>query len=113
MMDTLATPDQLHTLVENHEGVEDRNKFAYQTAVSTGNNLRAAVLKHRGVDMSLQFVSEEHARNGFTSSTYSFNLPSPEGATEEEKECLAQKFVDMLTAAPQFKPCVSFGQDNE
>jgi len=62
--------------------------------------------------MPLAFVSEKHAASGFTSSTFSFNLPRPDGATDEETDAFAQLFVDYLTVDKQFKPCVSFGQDN-
>ena len=52
-------------------------------------------------------------RAGQASSTFSFNLPPPEGATDAINEALAQRFVDLLTKDHvHFKPCVSFGQDN-
>ena len=38
--------------------------------------------------------------------------PPPAGAPPEVCAGLAQRFVDLLTADAQFKPCVSFGQDN-
>merc|ERR1712176_198799 len=63
--------------------------------------------------MPLAFVSPEQAESGFTSSTFSFNLPAPVGASEEALEVFAQRFVDFLTINKEFKPCVSFGQDNE
>merc|ERR1712183_670809 len=75
-------------------------------------DLRQSVLSTTGRDMPLAFVSPEQAAMGFTTSTFSFNLPSPPGATDEAKATLAQRFVDMLCAHPEFKPCVSFGQDN-
>jgi hypothetical protein len=52
------------------------------------------------------------AAQGFTSSTFSFNLPALPEASADENEALAQKFVDVLTEDKSFKPCVSFGQDN-
>merc|ERR1712080_781088 len=48
-----------------------------------------------------------------TTSTFSFNLPRPAGASPAVTEALAQTFVDLLCAHPPFKPCVSFGQDND
>lgn len=50
---------------------------------------------------------------GFTSSTFSFNLPPPNPPTTERNAALAQDFVDLIAAhRTHFKPCVSFGQDN-
>ena len=65
-----------------------------------------------GIDMPLSTVSPENAAEGFTSSTFSFNLPGPKGASAETLAGLAQKFVDLLCTNKNFKPCVSFGQDN-
>jgi cysteine synthase A len=62
--------------------------------------------------MALNFVTDDNAAVGFTSSTFSFNLPPQEGAALEDNLELAQIFVDKLTANDGFKPCVSFGQDN-
>merc|ERR1711862_827000 len=52
------------------------------------------------------------AEIGFTSSTFSFNLPSLPNGSQKDNEELAQKFVDLLCRHKEFKPCVSFGQDN-
>ncbi len=112
-LDTTAKPDQMRRLVDNHRGVEERCQRAYQVAVRAGGALCEAVEAHAGSAMALAFVSEEHAKLGFTSSTFSFNLPSPAGASAEENEGLAQRFVDLLVAHKSFKPCVSFGQDNQ
>lgn len=62
--------------------------------------------------MPLAFVSSANAALGFTSSTFSFNLPAFKSASAAVNEALAQKFTDLLTAHADFKPCVSFGQDN-
>eukprot|EP00051_Salpingoeca_urceolata_P027102 m.480055 g.480055 ORF g.480055 m.480055 type:complete len:649 (-) comp21679_c0_seq1:238-2184(-) len=112
VLDTAATPDQLLFLCQNHEGVEARCEKAYGTTVAAGNALRAAVLAHTSVDMPLSYVSPENAAKGFTSSTFSFNLPPPRDATAGINAALAQRYVDLLTVDPLFKPCVSFGQDN-
>lgn len=78
-----------------------------------GEGLVAAVKSHTGEDMPLAFVSPASAAIGFTTSTFSFNLPAPAGADAATCEALAQRFVDLLCAhAGEFKPCVSFGQDN-
>lgn len=62
--------------------------------------------------MKLAFVSLSNAKIGFTSSTFSFNLPSLYGIHASENEGMAQKFVDLICVHSCFKPCVSFGQDN-
>jgi len=110
--DTVAKPDQLHFLVENHKGVEDRCRRAYELAVAVGDALRQSVHKWTDHDMPLAFVTPDQAAIGYYTSTFSFNLPAPKGASEEEKAALAQRFVDLLTVHKVFKPCVSFGQDN-
>lgn len=113
MLDTYARPDQLYFLATNHAGVEDRCARAYQVARSVGDALRAAVKECcSGHDMSLNFVTPAQAAMGFTSSTYSFNLPPYPSGTEEDNAALAQDFTTLLEANPEFKPCVSFGQDN-
>merc|ERR1711998_444491 len=93
-------------------GVESRCEVAYTVARTVGDALCKAVHKATSEDMPLAFVSPENAAIGFTSSTFSFNLPAPEGASSETCEALAQQFVDLLTVHKEFKPCVSFGQDN-
>ncbi|ETW01240.1 hypothetical protein H310_06825 [Aphanomyces invadans] len=113
LLDTTAKTDQLWRLTENHTGVEDRCQKAYEVAVTTGKALQAAVAKYaNGYAMELAFVSPEHAAQGFTTSTYSFNLPPLPNADAETNYAIAQRFVDLLTKHKSFKPCVSFGQDN-
>ena len=113
MFDTTAKRDQLRILSDNHTGVEDRCRDAYNIAVRVGNALQSAVRTHcNGAEMELAFVRPNHAAIGFTSSTFSFNLPPIEGAPDQTNHDLAQRFVDLLTLHDQFKPCVSFGQDN-
>ena len=112
-LDTTFKVDQMEILLNNHVGVEDRCERAYQTACRLGATLQAAVKDRAdGFDMRLNFVKAQHAALGFTSSTFSFNLPKPDGASDEETDAFAQRFVDALTTNAQFKPCVSFGQDN-
>ncbi len=124
LLDSFATVDQMQVLLETHEGVEDRCQQAYQNARLMGEVLQNAVKRYNGgCYMPLAFVTPEEAAIGFTSPTFSFNLPSPH--TDDAKtapeyspavlppERLAQTFVDLICAHPQyFKPCVSFGQDN-
>jgi cysteine synthase A len=113
-LDTTGRRDQMLRLCRNHAGVKTRCESAYAVTVAVGDALRSSVAKHAaGFDMPLSYVRPEHAATGFTSSTFSFNLPSPQGATEEVLAGLAQRFVDLLTDDKEhFKPCVSFGQDN-
>lgn len=113
MLDTHARPDQLYFLATNHAGVEERCANAYQVARTVGDALTAAVKEHcSGYDMTLNFVTPAQAAAGFTSSTYSFNLPPYPSGSEEDNAALAQDFTTLLEANPEFKPCVSFGQDN-
>ena len=110
MLDVTARQDQMLRLCRNHVGVEERCERAYENMVSMADVLRGAVMAHTGHDMPVTMVGPEHAAQGFTSSTFSFNLPAPAGATPEVKAALAQRFVDLLTKdAERFKPCVSFG----
>eukprot|EP00092_Neocalanus_flemingeri_P040538 GFUD01044144.1.p1 GENE.GFUD01044144.1~~GFUD01044144.1.p1 ORF type:complete len:616 (-),score=98.67 GFUD01044144.1:188-2035(-) len=112
LVDTIAKPDQMNFLIGAHKGVEKRCENAYSNAAMIGKVLQQAVKKYCSYDMALAFVAPEHAAVGYTTSTFSFNLPSPLGGSEEVCEALAQRFVDLICAHPEFKPCVSFGQDN-
>lgn len=113
MLDTHARPDQLYFLARSHAGVEERCARAYLVARTVGDALRAAVRTHcRGHEMVLNFVTPQQAADGFTTSTYSFNLPPYPNGSQADNEALAQKFTTLLEANPEFKPCVSFGQDN-
>ena len=86
MLDTLAKPDQMMRLVENHARVDERCKQAYAVATNIGRSLCQAVQHASGDDMELAFVTPEQAAIGFTSSSFSFNLPAPERATAAEIE---------------------------
>lgn len=113
LLDTGAKKDQLYQLVANHTGVEDRCQRAYDNAAAIGDALVEVVRTYcSGHEMSLAFVTPEQANMGFTTSTFSFNLPPVPGASDVDNEALAQKYVDILTEHPEIKPCVSFGQDN-
>jgi cystathionine beta-lyase/cystathionine gamma-synthase len=113
MLDTHARPDQLYFLARNHAGVEERCGNAYMVARAVGDALCAAVRTYcDGYEMGLNFVTPAQAASGFTSSTYSFNLPPYPSGREGENAALAQTFTTLLEDHPEFKPCVSFGQDN-
>jgi len=112
-LDTTAKDDQLQILIEHHVGVEDRLERAYQNAKSAASTLMKAVKEYSQYSMPIRFVSEREAAEGILSTTFSFNLPSLPGVSPEVNEELAQHFVDTLCAHKRnFKPCVSFGQDN-
>ena len=136
LFDTAAKEDQLKRLIANHKGVEERCFNAYQVARYFGTLLQNTVKEYcEGYEMLLAFVTEEQAlQEGYTTSTFSFNLPSiafskhfKQQATENIEETeeikeqriyeintkLAQHFVDLLCEDMTIiKPCVSFGQDN-
>ena len=115
LLDVTGRRDQMLRLCRNHAGVEARCQRAYEVMVDCGGALVRGVAAHHteGAAMALTYVAPEHAAEGFTSSTFSFNLPAPAGASAEAKASLAQRFVDLLTEdRGLFKPCVSFGQDN-
>jgi len=103
----------MNVLIQCHEGVEKRCENAYNNAAAVGQALQQAVKKYRSCDMPLAFVAPENAAVGITTTTFSFNLPPPLGASDHVCESLAQRFVDLICDHPEFKPCVSFGQDNE
>ena len=89
-LDTTAKKDQLYFLAENHTGVEDRCNSAYKIAVKAGDTLQKAVKQHcGGYKMPLAFVSAANAKLGFTSSTFSFNLPPFKNAKPGVNEALA------------------------
>eukprot|EP01126_Amoeba_proteus_P065830 TRINITY_DN9428_c0_g1_i12.p1 TRINITY_DN9428_c0_g1~~TRINITY_DN9428_c0_g1_i12.p1 ORF type:complete len:513 (-),score=91.30 TRINITY_DN9428_c0_g1_i12:87-1625(-) len=112
-LDTTARDDQLCVLVDNHEGVENRLASSYSIAKKAASFFTEVVQEITQRFMPVKFVTEEQASEGFLSTTFSFNLPSPQGATIQTKEALAQQFVDLLCAHTEyFKPCVSFGQNN-
>jgi len=115
MLDTEAKPEQMQTLCENHTGVEERCQNCYQLTKRMSEYLVKTVQDKTG-DQEFNvdgFVSEANAAKGFTSSTFSFNLPVPDGAPDAVTEVFAQKFVDYLVRDAEFmKPCVSFGQNN-
>lgn len=112
-LDTTARGQQLVALALNHTGVEDRCQRAYAVACDVGTSLCDAVRTYcNGHNMELAFVTPENTAIGFTSSTFSFNLPPVPGGSSEDNAALAQRFVDLLTEHKEFKPCVSFGQDN-
>jgi hypothetical protein len=68
-------------LVSQHVGVEARCLAAYNNALDVGAALCQAVEAATGSKMLLAHVTEEQARAGYYSSTFSFNLPPPDGSS--------------------------------
>ena len=62
-------------LCTNHTGVEERCLKAYDNSKASMDALCAAVKDITKKDMDIHGVTEANAAIGFTSSTYSFNLP--------------------------------------
>merc|ERR1712137_1325488 len=112
LLDVGAKSDQLRRLVDNYDGVVARTQKAYEGARIVSGKFLKSVCAATGESVPLAFVSPDQAALGFTAATFSFNLPKPQNATAEDLELLAQRFVDLLCKHQEFKPCVSFGQDN-
>lgn len=108
--DNEATPLQMEILAEQLPSMKDRIQEAYQ-------NTREFVsfIEQTLPTAKINFVSEELAKQGFTPSVFSLDLPS-KGANEEEKEAhkrmLNLKLINlMITRIPDdSKFCVSYGQ---
>jgi len=84
-------------LCKEHIGVEDRCERAYQVARSCGNALQAAVKQTcGGYEMDLCFATAADAKKGFTTSTFSFNLPALKSKSPKFNEHLAQRFTDII-----------------
>eukprot|EP00732_Lithocolla_globosa_P001106 Lithocolla_globosa_v1_NODE_498_length_3887_cov_84.322025.p2 type:complete len:620 gc:universal NODE_498_length_3887_cov_84.322025:1893-34(-) len=111
-LDTIAKDDQFQVLCKQHEGVEVRLKKAYENAKEAAQHLKKVVKKTTGEEMEVKFVSDEQSAFGFTPATFSFNLPALKNVEAGVNEGLAQHCVDIMTHHSEFKPCVSFGQDN-
>jgi len=113
-------------LCNEHAGVEQRCTDAYDVAKRVGYALKEGVkanvgnstvmestMNEGGYDMELAFVSDKNGAIGFTTSTFSFNLPAQKNRPANYNEDLAQLFTDKICAnTNNFKPCVSFGQAN-
>jgi len=112
LLDTGAKHDQLYQLVNNHKGVIERCEQAYSNASIVGEHFQRVVFEATGKDMPFAFVGPDDAASGFAAATFSFNLPAIPGASSRTNEYVAQRFVDLLCIHDEFKPCVSFGQDN-
>jgi hypothetical protein len=84
----------MRVLSDNHVGVEERCAKAYAVAAAVGAHL-VDVVRPFG-ELHFAFVSEKTASQGFSSSTFSFNLPPLPAGSAADNEALAQRFVDLL-----------------
>ena len=110
LCDNAATNLQMEILAQQLPSMNQRIAGAYQ-------NTRAFVnfIEEHLPAAKINFVSEELARQGFTPSVFSLDLPT-KGATDEERETykrgLNLQLINlMITQIPdESKYCVSYGQ---
>ena len=110
LCDNEATPYQYELLAEQLPSMTQRIADAYENTREFVNYIHAVL-----PDAKINFVSEELAKQGFTPSVFSLDLPT-KGANDEEKEAykreLNHKLIRlMITEIPdESKHCVSYGQ---
>ena len=110
LCDNEATPMQYKVLAKQLPSMNQRIKDAY-------SNTRAFVnfIKETLPQSKINFVSEELAREGFTPSVFSLDLPT-KGSSDEEREAykrilnlkLIQLMIDEIPSESKY--CVSYGQ---
>ena len=110
LCDNEATPMQYKILAKQLPSMNQRIKDAY-------SNTRAFVnfIKETLPQSKINFVSEELAREGFTPSVFSLDLPT-KGSSDEEREAykrilnlkLIQLMIDEIPSESKY--CVSYGQ---
>ena len=110
LCDNEATDLQMEILAEQLPSMNQRIADAYKNTRDYVNFIREVLPAAK-----INFVSEELAREGFTPSVFSLDLPT-KGNTEEEREAykraLNLKLINlMINEIPQeSKYCVSYGQ---
>jgi cystathionine beta-lyase/cystathionine gamma-synthase len=110
LCDNEATNLQVEILAEQLPSMNQRIEDAYKNTREFVNFIRETL-----PEAKINFVSEELARQGFTPSVFSLDLPT-KGNTEEEREAykreLNNKLINlMITEIPnESKYCVSYGQ---
>jgi cystathionine beta-lyase/cystathionine gamma-synthase len=108
--DNEATNLQMEILAKQLPSMNQRINDAYQNTREFVNYIHETLPKAK-----INFVSEKLARQGFTPSVFSLDLPT-KGNTDEEKEsykrALNLKLINlMITEIPnESKFCVSYGQ---
>lgn len=112
LCDNEATDLQLEILAKQLPSMNQRIHDAYKNTRDFVNFINATL-----PEAKINFVSEELAKEGFTPSVFSLDLPT-KGNTAEEKEVykrrLNHKLISlMITKIPdESKYCVSYGQLN-
>ncbi len=110
LCDNEATALQVEILAAQLPSMNQRIADAYKNTREFVNFIRKTLPAAK-----INFVSEELAKEGFTPSVFSLDLPT-KGNTDEEREAykraLNQKLIDMMISEiPQeSKYCVSYGQ---
>lgn len=107
--DNEATLEQVKILAEQMPSMNARIAKAYQNTRSLVNAIERLL-----PDAKINFVSEELAARGFTPSVFSLDLPT-KGESYAEREAYKrqlnhQLITMMITALPEAKHCVSYGQ---
>ncbi len=110
LCDNEATDYQVEILAEQMPSMNQRIKDAYKNTREFVNFIRETLPAAK-----INFVSEELAKEGFTPSVFSLDLPT-KGNTDEEREAykraLNHKLIDMMISEipNESKYCVSYGQ---
>lgn len=110
LCDNEATDLQVSILAEQLPSMNQRIQDAYTNTREFVNFIKESL-----PEAKINFVSEELAREGFTPSVFSLDLPT-KGSTAEEREsykrALNQKLINMMISKipHESKYCVSYGQ---
>jgi cystathionine beta-lyase/cystathionine gamma-synthase len=110
LCDNQATDLQLEILAKQLPSMTKRISEAYKNTRAFVNYIKEVL-----PDAKINFVSEDLAKDGFTPSVFSLDLPT-KGSTDEEREAykraLNLKLINlMITEIPEeSKYCVSYGQ---
>ncbi len=110
LSDNRAVNHQLNTLAENMPSMPARIEKAYKNTVTFVNHIQKTLPESK-----INFVSSELAKQGFTPSVFSLDLPTVGNTAaerEEYKRDLNLKLINyMITQHPNdCKYCVSYGQ---
>jgi cystathionine beta-lyase/cystathionine gamma-synthase len=110
LSDNRAVNHQLNTLAENMPSMPARIAKAYENTVTFVNHIQKTLPESK-----INFVSSELAKQGFTPSVFSLDLPTVGNTAaerEEYKRDLNLKLINyMITQHPNdCKYCVSYGQ---
>jgi cystathionine beta-lyase/cystathionine gamma-synthase len=110
LCDNEATALQVEILAKQIPSMNQRIKDAYKNTRELVNFIKETLPTAK-----INFVSEALAKEGFTPSVFSLDLPT-KGNTDEEREtykrALNQKLIDMMISEipNESKYCVSYGQ---